>query len=808
MRFTAPTGVQFQEHEAPHTLHFAGSGGERLRITVLEHDLVRVQHHPDGQPRLNRTWMVVGSEGHMPREGRQRDDLSPFSTPDFSLQENTDSLELRTDALRLRIHPGKLRLEWYNADNTLFAEDVPRIAYAYNRAGGDVFHYLRRYPGEHYYGFGERSGALSKAGRRMRMLNLDSLGYNAETGDPLYKHFPFYITFLPDQQIAYGLFYDNLATSVFDMGKEIDAYHGLYRYYQAHAGDLDYYVLYGPSIPDVLDKFTRLTGRPALPPRWTLGYLGSTMSYTEAPDAQEQLKQFAQLTRQHDIPCDMFHLSSGYTTDEDGKRCVFTWNRSKVPQPEQMVQHFHDAGIRLAPNVKPYMLKTHPNYDEVAGKGGFIQQAASDAPEISTFWSGGAMESDDGAYLDFTSEAGYDWWQERLQATLLDYGMDAVWNDNNEYELWDDEARCAGYGEPIPIGQARPLQTLLMGHASYHALLKHQPDERPFVLTRSACPGMQRYAQTWSGDNTTSWNDLRYNIPMGLGLSLSGMPNTGHDVGGFHGPKPEPELLVRWVQNHIFHPRFCIHSWNTDGTVTEPWMYPQVLPLIRDAIQLRYRLIPYLYTLFKQAADTGQPIMRPLLYHFPQDERCHTESFQFMLGPNLMVASVIERGARSKDVYLPRGTQWCDFHSGTWYAGGQTITVQADLDHIPLFVPAGAMLPMSKVMQHVGAEADDMRELYLFLPPAGGDGHFTLYEDDGLSFAYQRGQYATLDFQASADEERITLNVTVDNTAHVLSYGEVRCVLPPNETRQFVTNQQIKQEIRDQNAQYVLLSIG
>jgi alpha-glucosidase len=207
------------------------------------------------------------------------------------------------------------------------------------------------------------------------------------------------------------------------------------------------------------------------------------------------------------------------------------------------------------------------------------------------FWGG------EGSHLDFTNPAAYAWWQEHVTQALLDNGIDAMWNDNNEYEIWDDEARCHGFGEPTRIGLLRSVQTLLMVRASYEAQRAARPDERPFVLSRSGCPGIQRYAQTWSGDNFTSWETLRYNIPMGLGLSLSGVPNTGHDVGGFYGPRPEPELFVRWVQNGIFHPRFCIHSYNTDGTVNEPWMYPEVLPIVRDLIQFRYRLIPYLYTL-------------------------------------------------------------------------------------------------------------------------------------------------------------------------------------------------------------------
>jgi alpha-glucosidase len=784
MRFTTLSGVQPTDNLTG-PLHFQGQSGEQVRIDVLAGDLVRVRHYPDGTPRLDRTWMVVDAAGEMPREGRSRADLSPFPCPACTTQQiNPDTLRVQTADLQITIRLGEFALQWADTAGNTFAADLERIGYGYNRAGREVFHYLKRHPGEIYYGFGERAGALNKAGQRMRMVDMDTFGYNAETSDPLYKHFPFYITYLPDLNIAYGLFYDNLATTIFDMGKEIDGFRGDYRYYQALDGDLDYTLIYGPTIPDVIEKFTALTGRPTLPPRWSLGYLGSTMKYTEAPDAQEQLKQFAQLCQQHDIPCDLFHLSSGYSLNEQGQRCVFTWNRGRIPDPQGMVDNFHAAGIRLAPNIKPYLLTTHPKYAEVAQRGGFIRDAESDTPQISTFWSGGAGESSDGSYLDFSSEAGYAWWQEQATAQLLDYGIDALWNDNNEFEIWDDAARCAGFGQgDIPIALARPLQTLLMAHASYHALTQYRPNQRPFLLSRSGCPGIQRYAQTWSGDNTTSWNDLRYNIPMGLSMGLSGAPNCGHDVGGFFGPKPEPELLLRWVQNGIFQPRFCIHSWNSDGSVTEPWMYPEVLPAIREAIHFRYRLIPYLYSLLFEAAHTGHPITRPMVYHFPHDPHCLTESFDFMLGPFLLVASVLDEKAGTRAIYLPKQANWCDFYSGEWYTGNQTVTLAAPLERIPLLVRAGGIIPMGKTMRYTGEQADDLRQIYLFPHPEQGSSVFDLIEDDGLSLDYQRGGYTAVHIELTAQPDHISVSVSLTPGYYTLPYDELEFILPEGEAR-------------------------
>lgn len=774
MRITTLTRMHLQESQS-HTLTLVGERGERFCVSVLENDLMRVQMFPEGMPRLDRTWTVVGKDGDVPREGRARDDLSRFTLPTFTQQLSDASIRIETTQLCLDITLNELMLSWSDQRGNTFAADLNEGAYAYDRAGRAIWHYMERRLDEHYYGFGERSGPLDKVGTRMRMLNLDSLGYDAEKTDPLYKHFPFYITFIPDLDIAYGLFYDNLATTTFDLGRELDAYHGRYRYYQADDGDIDLYFIYGPTIAEVVQKFSALIGRIVLPPRWSLGYLASTMTYTESDDAQEQLKKFIVLCREHRIPCDAFHISSGVTMIDD-QRHVFHWNPQRVPDPRALSQEFRAAGMHLALNIKPCLLTTHPRYEEVKALGGFVREAESDEPHVTTFWGGR------GSYIDFTNPAGYEWWQARVKDSVLDYGIKVTWNDNNEYEIWDDEARCAGFGKPIRISLLRPVQTLLMNRASYEAQRAFAPNLRPYLISRSGCPGVQRYAQMWSGDNYTSWNTLRYNIPMGLGMSLSGAPNIGHDVGGFFGFKPEPELFVRWVQNGIFHPRFTIHSWHLDCTVNEPWMYPEVLPIIRETIEFRYRLIPYLYTLLFDAAHTGRPIIRPLVYEFPYDEHTHTESFDFMLGPNLLVASVLEEGARTRAVYLPRDVEWYDFHTGARYAGGQTIVTAAPLERIPLFVRAGGMIPMGKVMAHVGAEVDDVRQAYVFPHSHTGQGEFTLIEDDGITLNYQRGEFTQVTLQVTAEPYELAL--TVDARGNFpLPYSSIEFILPQGETR-------------------------
>jgi alpha-glucosidase len=774
MRLTRAEDVSYVERLL-HGLRFRGSAGEEFRLSVLEEGIVRVQHLPEGKPRSTRTWMIAGPGGTCPREGRDREDTSPFSCPPFELEQANASLTLRTSRLGVRVHTGDFALEWSDPAGRVFARDLLGRAYAYDQAGKTLFHYLQQLPDEHYYGFGEKSGLLNKRGRRLRMLGVDALGYDAETTDPLYKHFPFYITFLPELQIAYGLLYDNTSTVTFDLGKEIDNYFPHYRYFQADSGDLDYYLLYGPSIPEVVEKLARLTGRPFLPPRWSLGYLASGMAYAESAQAQQQLEAFLDNLEKHDIPCDLFQLSSGYTTAADGQRHVFTWNQDKIPDPPRLAQRFHQAGVRLAANVKPAFLLGHPRFADLASQGALIQDPETGEPQLNSFWGGTA------AYLDFTNLAGYGWWQAQIRESLLNVGIDAIWDDNNEYDGWDDAGRCAGFGEALPIGDIRPVQGLLMAQAAFEVLRSAQPSLRPFVITRSAMPGSQRYAQTWSGDNATSWHTLRFNTPMGLGLGLSAMPNFGHDIGGFAGEKPDPELLVRWVQSGVFMPRFTIHSWVTK--LTEPWMYPQVLPLIRKSIQDRYRLLPYLYSLFWEAGQSGHPIQRPLVYAFPQDPHCVDESFDFLFGPSLLVAPVFTPGQWQRTLYLPQGESWYDLHGRRWLTGCQEVVLSSPLEWIPTLARSGAIIPTGKSMRHVGAEPDDLRRVYAFPAPGESSGSFDLIEDDGLTLDYQQGKFSSVRLEVHASVEEIILEATLAHAGHPLPYSELEWVLPAGEER-------------------------
>jgi alpha-glucosidase len=363
-----------------------------------------------------------------------------------------------------------------------------------------------------------------------------------------------------------------------------------------------------------------------------------------------------------------------------------------------------------------------------------------------------------GAYLDFTNPKTIDWWKKGVTDSLLKYGVAATWNDNNEFEVWNTQAKIEGFGVLRRAMECKPLQTLLMIRASRDAQREYSKSARPFLVTRSGMVGMHRYVQTWSGDNFTSWETLRYNIKMGIGLALSGISNFGHDVGGFSGPRPDPELFLRWVQSGIFMPRFSIHSWNDDHSVNEPWMYPEITSYIRDLIKFRYRLIPYFYDLMWRAYRDYAPITRPTFHDFPDDEKCYAECDDMLLGENLLVAAVVEPGMRARPVYLPAGANWYDFWTGDYYRGATEIVLPAPWDRPPLLAKEGSIIPLNVAEQHFLKRADEPGFL-IFPKKSAGTNDCDIFADDGESEAYREGEfyYWQLQIQTTSSQVLVTI---------------------------------------------------
>ncbi|MDR6382868.1 glycoside hydrolase family 31 protein [Paraburkholderia caribensis] len=755
----------------------SAADGARIELFVLADDIIRVLVLPTGELRGPRTWSIAPGLDDVPLDGRDRRDMSGFEPTVFSATRDAQRLVVETAQIRLTVALDGGFCSWAIARDGAWHDVMnDRKTQAYNFGWWDerVYHYVERQRGEMYVGLGERAGTLDRANQSYEMRNIDAMGYSARSTDPLYKHIPFYVTWQPQTSMGFGLFYDTLADCRFDMGRELDNYHGHYRHFVAEHGDLDYYFIASADTPlHAVRRFTWLTGRPALMPKWGLGYSGSTMSYTDAPDAQHKMGEFIARCREHDVLCDSFHLSSGYTSI-GAKRYVFNWNHEKFPDIDGFVHGYLREGVKLCANIKPCLLQDHPAFDEAA-QAGLLIESRDGEPAWVQFW------DEVGAYLDFTNPATIDWWKARVKDSLLRHGIASTWNDNNEFEIWTPDAIAQGFGEPFPAHQAKVLQTQLMMRASRDAQREHSPGTRPFLVSRSGGVGMHRYVQTWSGDNYTSWETLRFNLKMGLGLAMSGVSNSGHDIGGFSGPAPEPELLLRWVAFGIFLPRFSIHSWNDDGTVNEPWMYPEATAQIAGLIKLRYRLIPYLYELLWQSHRSYEPVLRPLFAEFPNDPRCLADGDDMMLGASLLVAPVVEQGQSKRDVYLPAGARWASYWSGEVFEGGQGVTLPAPFEQPVMLLREGSVMPLNVAEQHFARPADE--RAFIALPFEGaGTAQGGCVEDDGETQAWRDG--AQGHWKVAIASDATTLRIAIDREGQMpFEQHDVQLSVPSSETR-------------------------
>ena len=647
-----------------------------------------------------------------------------FRTKDLSLSVNTKNAEF--------VVKDTEENELYSTENLFsFVKD----------SNNRVMNYVRMKEDDCFYGFGEKTGLLNKNNCFLRERATDAMGYNPEKCDTLYKHIPFYIRLDRDNKKAVGLFYHNFYESVFNMGCEKSNYYPRYSYFQADGGDVDLFILGGGTIKKVVDNYTYLTGRPALLPKRALGYQGSSMYYSELEkDCDKALLEFVDNVHREGIPIDGFHLSSGYTSLE-GKRNIFYWNKDRFPNPQGFILRMNDEGAQVVPNIKPGVLLTHPMYKEFEEKNVFVKDSGESSLTAVGKWWGG-----DGAFFDFTSENARRIWKEYLKKNLIELGTDSVWNDNCEYDgLIDKDAKVSFDGKGGSIGQLKPIMSTLMCRLSNEAVIENNDNARPYSVCRSGSSGIQKYAQTWAGDNYTSWESIKNNIPTILGMGLSGQPNEGTDIGGFAGPAPTEELFIRWVQQGIFQGRFSIHSASDDNTVTEPWMFRNSKELVKDLIKLRYRFIPYLYSLEYEGSVNGAPIMRPLVYEFQEDNEVFDESFEYMFGPSLLIANVLEEGASTRKVYLPSGCNWCDVNNNyKVYEGGQTLIIPVSIGTIPMFIREGAIIPVS-INQPMNLSKDVVFERMLITYPGKEDSSFTIYDDDGETNNYKWGIYKKTD---------------------------------------------------------------
>ena len=640
-----------------------------MRLDFIK-DILRVSLIKD-KDNLIPTWSICPKGYKMPIEGRDKLSLESLRLEEVTYQEDEDVIRFRHCGYLISVELMNFRITISNEKGILY-QDRNGLAYNFKGELGDgSLHYTRRDENQRIYGLGDKSGHINKNHQSFILSEVDSMGFKAAYSDPLYKHVPFYIC---DKDIGtYGIYYDTYSNGRIDFGKEHDNYFEPYNFIQYEEENMVFYIFFG-GIKEIIRNFNYLTGGISDVPTWAFKYCGSTMEYTDAPNAEERLKEFVYNLEDNKISAGGFYMSSGYTQIGD-KRYVFHWNKDKIADPKELSTWFNEKGLKLIPNIKPAFLNDHPLYEKIASKGWFLHYKDG-SPALFPFWGGMA------SYLDFTNIGAFNFWKECVRNNLVDLGYSDIWNDNNEYDVLDKDIYADGFGKKIQARLIRPLFSLLMATASRQAS-EEAGNVNPFIISRCAPVGMQRVATTWTGDNYTSFEELRYNHYQAMTMSLSGFSFFGQDIGGFYGPSPDRELFIRWLQYGVFTPRFVLHSWKVGEPSTMPWLYPDMMDEVRKIFNLRESLIPYLKSQYELCIKNNDPLIKPVFLRQADYDR---ESDYFMCGNDIFVCPLFDKGVDSLNIKLPRSDKgWRLRDSGEIIKGDTEINITCTIKDLPIW---------------------------------------------------------------------------------------------------------------------------
>jgi alpha-glucosidase len=697
-----------------------------LRVTALADDILRVRAVMGTDLPEDASWAV-------PEEMRGR-------SVNVSAKNDADGVSFQTKSLSVRIERSPLRLIVSDLAGHVISADAPTRAVD---AVGSGFMLRKILPqSEHYFGLGDKTGPLDRRGQAFTLWNTDAYHFQEST-DPIYKSIPFFIA-AGGPGGSYGILLDNTWRSWFDFGKQDPQTLA----FGSAAGPIDYYLIYGPSVHRVVERYTDLTGKPPLTPVWALGFQQSRYSYMSAADVH----RIADRLRAERIPADVIWLDIDY---QDRNR-PFTTNPTTFPDLPGLARGLRQQGLRLVA-ITDLHIAAAPDQGYVPYDSGVAGDHFLKRPDGSLYigrvWPGPSV------FPDFTRRDTRAWWG-TLYRNFVAAGIAGFWNDMNEPSVFDTPTKTLPLdtqhriAEPgfIPRlathSEIHNVYGMLNSRATYEGLRLLEPNERPFVMTRASYAGGQRYAATWTGDNSSTWNHLKLSIPMLLNLGMSGFAYSGADVGGFIGA-PSPELMTRWIEIAAFMPIFRAHS--EKGTpAKEPWLDgPQHTRIRRQFIEQRYRLMPYLYALADENARTGAPLMRPLFYEFPDalDSPCEQPT-AFLLGDRMLIAPPPDlESPQPYKICLPAG-RWYDYWTGAPVP--QAITVTPALDRLPVFVREGAILPTQPLVQSTSQTPQGPLSLDVYprddwsrgsgdVPSGGCRG--TIYADDGHSMAYTQQDY-------------------------------------------------------------------
>lgn len=680
--------------------------------------------------------------------------------------EDTDRFIISTDKIRCEIFKEGLLVNIYDAFDNVICEDESGFYMKESIMKGVSRLKITKKapPTKKYFGLGDKPGALEMNGKAYENWNTDSFGYGADA-DTLYRSIPFYYAL--NENKAYGIFLDNSYRTRFSFDRQENGVSS----FEAHGGDMNYYFIYGPELLQVSEQYMDLTGKAELPAMWTLGYHQCRWSYYP----EQVVRDIADNFRKHQIPCDAIYFDIDYM---DGYRC-FTWDKNHFPDPKQLIADLKADGFKSVVMIDPGIRVDKEYHVYKSG----IENRAFCRRDDGRLMKG-PVWPEECVFPDYTDPEVRQWWGDLYEDLYLNDDIDGFWNDMNEPAVFEVESKTFpetvrhNYDDnPSSHRRGHNVYGMQMSRATYEGLQKLQPTKRPFVLTRASYSGGQRFAAAWTGDNTATWEHLHIANTQCQRMSISGFSFIGSDVGGF-AQYPRAELLTRWFQLAVFHPLYRGHSigYNLDGGTTidskgvqkmkdsglvpdqEPWAYGNpYTSIIRAAIELRYRLLPYLYTAFYNNSKTGEPVLKPLVFFDQTDENTYDREEEFIFGRQILASPVSQKGIETKETYLPQGL-WYDYKTGEAIEGQQTITTDTPLEAIPMYIKAGTVLPLYPVMQYTSERP--VEELTLNIYYKNGREISELYEDRGEGLEYKMGKYSLKTFEFRANDKGMILDQT------------------------------------------------
>ena len=712
------------------TLYFSTDNDVVLQMTVLRDSVLRFRYTTTGTFENDFSYAITkyASTGYNHLE---IEDLKTF-------------YKITTSKLICHISKINLGVMIYDAtDNQLINQD--EIGFHWEESyqyGGNIVKMSKvSNDGESYYGLGDKPSHLNLKGRRFENWVTDSYAYGKDS-DPIYKSIPFYTGLHHNK--AYGIFFDNSFRSFFDFASERRNVTSFW----AMGGEMNYYFIYGPKMTEVVESYTDLTGKPhLLPPLWALGFHQCKWSYYP----EEKVKQITNKFRKLAIPCDAIYLDIDYM---EGFRC-FTWNKDYFPDPKRMVKELLDKGFKTVAIIDPGIKidKEYSVFKEALENDYFCKRA--DGPYMKgKVWPGECY------FPDFTNPEVREWWAGLFKELIEEIGVKGVWNDMNEPAVMEvpnktfpDDVRHDYDGNRCSHRKAHNIYGMQMARATYQGLKKSTYPKRPFVITRSAYSGTQRYSSTWTGDNVATWEHLMIANTQVQRLSMSGFSFAGSDIGGF-AEQPQGELFVRWIQLGVFHPFFRVHSSGDHGD-QEPWTFgKEATDIVRKFIEIRYELLPYLYTAFWKYVEEGTPILKSLVLFDQEDVQTHYRTDEFIFGDHILACPVQEPNAKGRRMYVPKGG-WYDFWTDGLVEGGKEMWVDADLDSMPIFVKEGAIIPKYPIQQYVGEKAIESVTLDVYFK--NGKESSQLFDDAHDGYDYTKGRYSLRTFKLTGKTNELII---------------------------------------------------